>query len=279
MSFPIGSNMPVIPVFSAAKITNRIADAATQITTPQDSYHASPQDTDFQSWKADQQHFQAFRLQQQARNSSSIVTESGSKPFENARNGSGTFGRQQIVSPPTTGGGQRILTGVGKVVAGALATQADSPLPGPGDAIGAGLISSGAKDIGVGALQVLQSQFPGFPASWPDPDDGDDDCKRPHVLHRAVPRDERDSVNFTSQFTPNPAGSMGKYFYPTQTQAKIFANSRFNDNNPVMWRATGVLPSGTPHDHITPGTEGPAIFVHNPHLSSIKHVRIRERIK
>ena len=119
MSFPIGSNMPVMPVFSAAKITNRIADAATQITTPQATYHASPQDTDFQSWKADQQHSQAFRLQQQARNSSS---ESGSNPFENARNGSGTFGRQQTVSPPTTGGGQRILTGVGKVIAGTLAT-------------------------------------------------------------------------------------------------------------------------------------------------------------
>ena len=269
MGFPIDIIANTAPnVVSASR-----SAPAVKTTTPDqepssfvDSYDGSSQNSNFQNWKAGEDSFRAFRLKN---------APSGSNPFENARNGSGLFGKQTIAAP--NDGGRRILTGVGKVVVGAITTQADSPFPGPADAVGAGLISSGTKDIGIGALQLLRSSFPAFPESWPAEDD--DKCRRSHALHRAVPRDERDSINHTGQFTPNPAGSIGKYFYPTQTQAKMFANSRFNAHNPVMWRATGVLPAGTPHDHITPGTEGPAIFVHNPQFSSIKYVRIRERLK
>ncbi len=270
MGFPIDSTATTAPnALSVVRLNSTLkptpSEQATE-TSFTDSYDGSLQNSNFQSWKASENNFKSFRLRNAPRSSN---------PFENARNGSALFGQQTLVTP--NDGGRKILTGVGKIVVGALATQADSPLPGPGDAVGAGLISSGAKDIGIGALQMLRSSFPTFPESWPE-DDGDG-CQRSHALHRAVPRDERDSISHMGQFTPNPAGSLGKYFYPTQTQAKIFANSRLNNHNPVMWRATGVLPAGTPHDHITPATEGPAIFIHNPYLSSIKHVRIRERLK
>ena len=271
MGFPIDSIANTAPNFvSVARPTSAAKPTFSEQETSSflDSYDGSLQNSNFQNWKAGEENFKAFRLKN---------AHSPSNPFENVRNGNGSalFGQQTVVAP--NDGGRRIMTGVGKVVVGALTTQADSPLPGPADVVGAGLISSGVKDIGIGALQLLRSSFPAFPESWPAEDD--DKCQRSHALHRAVPRDERDSISHTGQFSPNPAGSIGKYFYPTQTQAKMFANSRFNDGNPVMWRATGVLPAGTPHDHITPGTEGPAIFVHNPYLSNIKHVRIRERLK
>lgn len=267
MGFPIdsiASTSNVVTARRAAPAAQTASDSAPSLVL--DTYEQTPQGSSFQEWKADEDRLKTFRF----RNAPS------SDLFANARNGSASFG-QQVIAPSPSDGGRRILTGVGKVVVGAVVTQFDSPLLGPGDVVGAGLISGGTKDIGIGTVQILRSSFPAFPESWPAEDD--DTCRRAHALHRAVPRGEKESIEHTGQFTPNPAGSIGKYFYPTQTQAKMFANSRFNNHNPVMWRATGVLPAGTPHDHITPGTEGPAIFVHNPQLSNIKYVRIRERIK
>ena len=188
------------------------------------------------------------------------------------------FGRQ-VPAPTDNGAVQQIGRGVVKIVAGVATSQLDSPLPGPADVVGASMVSSGVKDVGVGSLRLIlpASSFQ-MPQDWPKPEE-EDKCRRAHPLHRAITKAEKESIEFKGRFVPNPAGSAGKYFSPTRFQTIKFAASPFNWEHPVMWRATGVLPAGVPHDHINPVGEGPSIFVENSNLKNIVHVRVRERIK
>lgn len=185
-----------------------------------------------------------------------------------------------------------VSTGLKKIAVGVGLTQAAPVVIDPGDAAGVIMIGSGAKDVTKGIVKYVVSKAtspsPGgapvpspnpAPGPSPKPPEDDDDCRKYHYLHRAVGPNERQSVDVTGRFSPNPSGIDGKYFYPTKKQAIIFANSHYNRNKPAMWRATGILPAGTPHTHITPGTEGPAIFVGNTDIPMIQNATVRERIK
>lgn len=190
----------------------------------------------------------------------------------NGRTGGEMVFGEQI--PTSTSGAQRVGRGLVKITTGLVTTQLDSPLPGPADAIGAGIVSSGVKDVGLGLTQMLMSTFPVQPRQTEE-----EECKSAHAVHRAVGPNERKSIDNLNMFSPNPSGLEGKYFYPSPEQAVDFAHSRTNANKPEMWRATGVIPHGLPHDHIDPVGEGPAIFVTNPDLPGIKHAKVREQIK
>lgn len=195
------------------------------------------------------------------------------RSFQNGnRGGEMAFGEQVV----TSGGAQRVQRGLVKIGVGLASTQLDSPLPGPADVVGGSMVVSGAKDVGLGVAQMLLTSSP--PVSKPKEQE-EEECKRAHPLHRAVGPNEKKSIESLNRFSPNPSGIEGKYFYPTKEQSIDFANSRFNAHKPEMWRATGVLPSDTPHEHIDPIGEGPAIFVPNPSLPQIQHAKVRERIK
>jgi hypothetical protein len=90
------------PTFTAVKpaeTANPFSPVAS-VKAPRDSYQTSSQNAGFQSWKADEQHFKAFRLQMQQRNGSS--NSFSGDLFKNARNGTETFG-----GPPSTPSGQK----------------------------------------------------------------------------------------------------------------------------------------------------------------------------
>lgn len=195
------------------------------------------------------------------------------------RNGQGggeiLFGEQPVVTTPG-GGAQRVQRGLVKLGVGVLGTQLDGPLPGPADVASSGMVASGVKDVGLGLAEMLLASPQ--PVEKPTEQE-EEECKKAHPLHRAVGPNEKQSIENLKRFSPNPSGIEGKYFYPTSDQAVDFANSRFNAHKPEMWRATGVLPHDTPHSHIEPVGEGPAIFVPNSGLPQIKHAKVRERIK
>jgi hypothetical protein len=101
MRFPITTTM-LAPTFTAVKpaeTANPFSPVAS-VKAPRDSYQTSSQNAGFQSWKADEQHFKAFRLQMQQRNGSS--NSFSGDLFKNARNGTETFG-----GPPSTPSGQK----------------------------------------------------------------------------------------------------------------------------------------------------------------------------
>ena len=199
-----------------------------------------------------------------------------------AQNPNGNSGGQMLFGEQV-GASSAALNQIGrglvKIATGAATTQLDSPLPGPADAPGALMISSGAKDIGLGALRlIVPSSSYQMPKEWRKDQRGDD-CKCSHPVHRAVGPNEKAAIEFEGKFTANPSGIDGKYFYPTRLQSINFAHSRTNQHKPHMWRSTGVIPPGLPHTHLPLPFEGPAVFVRNSNLEGIKHVRMRERIK
>lgn len=118
----------------------------------------------------------------------------GAALSRNSHDGGGiVFGRETMTQ---NSGSKRVFRGVVKIATGAATTQLDSPLPGPADVVGAGIISSGVKDVGLGFLQLIlpKSSFE-LPKDWPNRDE-ESKCKRGHVLHRAVPRAEKQSIEY-----------------------------------------------------------------------------------
>ena len=183
----------------------------------------------------------------------------------------GQVAQVTTLDPSSASGTKRITRGIVKVATGLGTSQLDSPLPGPADVVGAGMVTSGLKDIGVGTLQLLMSS--------PSPNVPEDDCESSHYVHRALGPNERKSIDNLKRFSPNPSGIEGKYFYLTRAQSIKFAHSKTNEKKPKMWRATGLIPKGLPHEHIHPAGEGPAIFVRDPALPGIQGAKVREEIK